>query len=487
MTASPQPSSRWDVLRVPLVGAFLRWRYSRFALQLPLLLIAALCVYDGLTGRQLAPRNTATVAVWVHYRGLVALALAVAGNLFCAACPLMLTRGPTKLLKRFVPQLEFPKVLRNKYGVLGLTLLFLFSYEYFDLWASPWLTAWLILAYFAAALLTDALFPVGTFCKYVCPLGNFNFALSVASPTQISAIDQTVCQSCEGKYCLNGRVETATTRAPLHGFKSTHVLLELPMVSTMVNVSATRGAFPGCETDLFVPAIQSNTDCTLCLNCVRACPYDNVALTVRSPLTEATTLRPRADWAWFITVLAWAGLVNAFAMIPPFFAVAAWLSDLLGTRDEALLLLVIQGTGIGVGALLTWVAARGKLRDWVGVLFPLTLAVWGGHYLFHFVTGYNTLLPNAFSALERLGLPVTALALPGVVRGDGIFWIQAVISYAALVAAGWVAYRKAARGGRDARAVLLELLPMLLLIVFFNTLTLLIFSQPMQARGSLLQ
>ena len=41
----------------------------------------------------------------------------------------------------------------------------------------------------------------------------------------------------------------------------------------------------------------------------------------------------------------------------------------------------------------------------------------------------------------------------------------------------------------DRRAILelLELLPMLLLIVLLNTLTLLIFSQPMQARGSLLQ
>lgn len=483
MTLTPRSSSRWDVLRVPLLGTFLRWRYSRFVLQLPLLLIAALCVYDGLTGRQLAPRNTATVAVWVHYRGLVALALALAGNLFCAACPLMLTRGPTKFFKRFLPELEFPKILRNKYGVLALTALFLFSYEYFDLWASPWLTAWLILAYFAAALLIDAIFPAGTFCKYLCPLGNFNFALSVASPTQISAIDQGVCQSCEGKYCLNGREETATTRAPLTGFKSTHVLLELPMASA----AATRGAFPGCETDLFVPAMQSNTDCTLCLNCVRACPYDNVALALRSPLREAETLRPRADWAWFIAVLTWAGLVNAFAMIPPFFAVAAWLSELLGTRDEALLLLVIQGVGIGTGVLLTWLAARGKLRDWIGVLFPLSIAIWGGHYLFHFVTGYNTLLPNIFSALERLGLAVGVLAVPGVVRGDGIFWIQAFISYAALLASGWVAYRKAARGHLDARAVLLELLPMLLLIVLFNTLTLLIFSQPMQARGSLLQ
>jgi hypothetical protein len=68
--------------------------------QLPILALAAFVVVDGLTGRPLAPRNVATTAVWLHYRGLVVLALLVAGNLFCAACPLMLTRGPARLAKR---------------------------------------------------------------------------------------------------------------------------------------------------------------------------------------------------------------------------------------------------------------------------------------------------------------------------------------------------------------------------------------------------
>ena len=473
-------TARFDLLRLPILSGFLRWRYSRFVLQMPLFLLALLAVYDGFTGRQLAPANTATVAVWVHYRGLVALALAVLGNLFCAACPLMLTRGSSKFLKRFVPQFEFR--FGNKYPVLGLILLFLFSYEYFDLWASPWITAWLILAYFVAALLVDTFFSVGTFCKYVCPLGNFNFALSVASPTQITARDQNICATCEGKYCLNGRLETTTTRAPLLGNRAEHVLLQLaPLPHKAL------GTFPGCETNLFVPSIQSNQDCTLCLNCLRACPYDNVALAVRNPVQEAIQTRPKSDWAWLMVFLTWAGLLNAFAMIPPYYAVAHWLSRLLGTRAEALLLGIIFSVILVCGLGLTTLAARasrGTIRDWVGVLYPLTIAIWGGHYLFHFMTGASTLLPNIITALMRLGVPLEPPALPATVRTDGIFLFQVGLSYLALLASFYIAYRKAVQ--HNPQMILRQMLPQVLLALLINTVTILIFSQPMQARGSLL-
>jgi polyferredoxin len=487
LTTAQNRMRRFDVLQWPLIGPFLRWRYARFALQVPLFLIALLSIYDGVTGRQLAPTNTATVAVWVHYRGLVALAIAVAGNLFCAACPLMLTRGPTKFLKRFLPEFSFPRALRNKYLVLALTVVFLFSYEQFDLWASPWLTAWLIIGYFVAALLFDTIFPAGTFCKYICPLGNFNFALSSASPTQIAARDPDVCTSCEGKYCLNGRVETETTRAPITSHRSEHVLLQLEPIS--MSTRAALGTFPGCETDLFVPTIDSNRDCTLCLNCARACPYDNVALIVRNPLSEGALTKPKTDWAWFVTLLAWAGLLNAFAMIPPYYALAQWLSNGLGTTDEALLLGLIMTVGLTLGVGASWLGARtsgGSLRDWVGVLYPLGLAAWGGHYLFHFITGASTLLPNIFVALMRLGLPLSELNTPGVPRADAIFPFQVAVSYVALFASLYIAWKKASSQHKDARAIVMAMLPQVLLALVFNTITILIFAQPMQARGSLL-
>ena len=49
------------------------------------------------------------------------------------------------------------------------------SYELFDLWALPAATAWLVIGYFAAALLVDTLFSGAAFCKHVCPVGQFNF------------------------------------------------------------------------------------------------------------------------------------------------------------------------------------------------------------------------------------------------------------------------------------------------------------------------
>ena len=55
---------------------------------------ALLVVADGLFGAAWFPRNLATVLSWVQYRGLLVLALLVAGNFFCTACPFVLVRDP---------------------------------------------------------------------------------------------------------------------------------------------------------------------------------------------------------------------------------------------------------------------------------------------------------------------------------------------------------------------------------------------------------
>ncbi|HMN30543.1 MAG TPA: hypothetical protein PKE45_20500, partial [Caldilineaceae bacterium] len=84
-------------------------------------------------------KNVATVGAWVHYRGLVVLALLLVGNLFCAACPFMLSRKFAKWLGR--PVHRWPKLLRNKWLALVGLLGIIYLYELFDLWASPWWTA----------------------------------------------------------------------------------------------------------------------------------------------------------------------------------------------------------------------------------------------------------------------------------------------------------------------------------------------------------
>ncbi len=129
----------------------------------------------------MAPKNLATVLTWVHYRGLVVLALLLVGNLFCMACPFMLVRNLVRCF--YKPQRMWPHRLRHKWLALGLFVLMLFAYELLDLWAAPRLTAWLIIAYFAAAMVVDSLFRGASFCKYLCPLGHFNFVASLVSPS----------------------------------------------------------------------------------------------------------------------------------------------------------------------------------------------------------------------------------------------------------------------------------------------------------------
>ena len=196
------PAIGMDVLRLPLLGRFLRGRHGRLALQALLTLFALALVIDGFTGTQSAARNLATVAPWVGLRGLAVIVLLLAGNLFCMGCPFTLPRSLAKRLSQ--SGARFPQALRNKWlSIFSLFLLFFF-YEYLDLWASPWLSAWLIILYFAASFALEALFTESAFCKYVCPLGAFNMVYSTLSPSRIAVKSPDVCASCVGKECVNG-------------------------------------------------------------------------------------------------------------------------------------------------------------------------------------------------------------------------------------------------------------------------------------------
>ncbi|MCB0091232.1 MAG: hypothetical protein KDE54_25235, partial [Caldilineaceae bacterium] len=104
---------RFDILRIPLLGSLLKWKHARTLGQIVLFTLAAAIIVDGFFGTQIAAKNVGTVSAWVHYRGLVVLALLLVGNLFCAACPFMLPRRLAKWLGR--PTRRWPQALRNKW------------------------------------------------------------------------------------------------------------------------------------------------------------------------------------------------------------------------------------------------------------------------------------------------------------------------------------------------------------------------------------
>lgn len=505
-TRATAPAGRWpdqprgfDLMGRLGLRRFFRWKYARLVFQLPLLILVAIMLIDGFTGRQLAPRNMATTATWLHWRGLVVLALALVGNAFCAACPLMLTRGTSRWLRTNLPerlQFRWPRALHNKYTVTVLMVLFFFSYELFDLWASPWLTAWLIIGYFGAALVVDTFFPHGTFCRYVCPLGNFNFVLAQTSPTQVVALNPDICSQCEHKPCLHGRETHADVS------QATGQAAFIPLDS-ITNPNGT-GFFPGCETGLMAPTIQSNMDCTSCFNCIRACPYDNVGLGVRSPVREATSdawrRRGRFTVMTLGVILAAMGLLNAAAMVAPFFTFIEQVADFLNTRSEAVLFALLFTATAAIGMLVTFGigiiadaagGAKGikpvrSFMRWGYVVVVLGIGFWFAHYLFHFLTGALQIIPVFHNFLQMQGVNITPnWGLSQLVPTRYLFSITAAVTSLWALLAVFVGIRIALRD--FGRRGVLAMWPILLFILAFAVFAVWLLGQPMEMRGTLLQ
>lgn len=410
-----RPQSGIDILNIPIIGKMLRHRYGRLVMQSILTIIAVALIIDGFVGPQSAARNLATVAPWVHYRGIVVIVLLLAGNLFCMGCPFTVPRTLAKRLA--IRGRRFPKLLRNKWlAIISLFILF-FLYEYLDLWASPLLTAWVIIFYFVASFVLEAMFTESAFCKYVCPLGSFNFVYSTISPTQIAVKSPDICATCVGKECVNG------SYAPQPMIR----LDDIPIAgqsdqTQQVEVKHSPQGTLGCGTELFAPQIRTNLDCSMCLDCVRACPHDNVSLFARQigrELSQPDAWLRRWDISFLAIALAFMGISNAFGMVPPYYALQEQLALDYGITNEMVVLLIIFGainivlpivagfSAAYLGRFFTGMEKRDSIRDTLAAFapafVPIGFGIWFAHYTFHFLIGPGLIVPVIQEFLGQTG------------------------------------------------------------------------------------
>lgn len=387
--ARPQPVARkvsggFDLLDLPLVGRLARGGWFRKWLQVLLLAVAAVVVVDGFFGPPVSAMNAAGVLPWTHWRAFAVVGLLVFGNVFCMVCPFTFVRD---LGRKLLPaRAVWPRWLRAKWFAVGIFVAYLWAYEAFDLWDRPMATAWLVCAYFLAAFLVDGFFRRASFCQYVCPIGQFHFVQSLVSPFEVRVRESSVCAGCRTHDCLRG---------------------------------GPRGR--GCELHLFQPAKSGNMDCTFCLDCVAACPHDNVGLlavppgrdVINDPVKSTVgTFARRPDISLLVLVLAFGAFANAAGMVAP---VLGWMDRLvagLGLRGDALplaafalLVLVALPAAGGLAA-----AKIGGGADWkthfgrFGPAFaPLGFGMWLAHFFFHFFTAALTPVPVAGRILADLG------------------------------------------------------------------------------------
>jgi cytochrome c oxidase assembly factor CtaG/polyferredoxin len=426
----------------PVSKRLVAWRK---VVQAVMLLVAIAVMADGFTGSPVAPRNLAGTLPWIHWRALSVLALLLVGNLFCMVCPFTLVRDCARLAipAALRARLRWPRPLRNKWLPIGLIVVYLWAYEAFSLWNSPWMTAWIITGYFAMAVLVDGIFRGASFCKYVCPIGQFQFIGSLVSAGEIRVRDLAVCQSCRTYDCIRGNDRAR-----------------------------------GCELNLFQPKKAGNADCTFCLDCVKACPRDNVGFAPVAPAATLTIdphrssigrLSKRTDLAALALLIVFGAFVNAAGMVEPVMMWEhRWHAHLGPHTMPAIVAGFVLGGACFLPAMTVLVcgafnrvvavpSGKDVARRFVFALIPLGLAMWAAHLLYHAAAAWNAALsptPAQFALLDA-GLLLTL----------------------------YVSWRVARQHMAETKKAIALMLPWALLSCGLYAAGVWVFLQPMQMRG----
>ena len=474
LTAAPRvrapmssPRAPWDLLRTPLLGSILRYRNFRRYVQAGMLLLAIAVVADGLFGPQIAPMNLAGVLPWTHWRGLAVIALLMAGNLFCMACPFTLPRDFAR--KLVSPRYRWPRQLRSKWIAAALLAAYLWAYEAFAPWDSPRLTAWTILGYFITAFAVDSVFKGASFCKYVCPIGQFHFVHSLLSPLQVKVREPAVCGSCHTHDCIRGNEQQR-----------------------------------GCELNLFQPKKLGNFDCTFCLDCVQACPQENVGILRVLPgeslrddgrASGIGRLQRRPDVAALVLILVFGAFVNAAGMTEP---VMMWMHHWHGRlelRSMVPIVTVMYAGGLLIIPMISasacgwvsqrWAQASSTWKDltcsFALALAPIGFAMWLAHFTNHLVAGWSTAIPaiERFMRIHSGGYPPASIPswLPSV---------EFLFLDLGLLATLYTAWRVACRVAGGGRRALRVMSPWGILTGALYAAGLWIVFQPMQMRGMMM-
>ncbi len=467
---SPQ---RFDLLETPLVGALLRARYGRRTLQAVMLILAAAVLAEALFGPSMAPMNLAGVLPWTYARAFAVIALLAAGNLFCMACPFTLPREIGHRLG-FATRV-WPRRLRSKWLAAALLAAFFWAYEAFSLWNSSLATAAIVAGYFVTAFAVDTFFSGASFCKYVCPIGHFGFIGSLVSPLEIRVRKREVCKTCTTHDCFRGNSHQR-----------------------------------GCELHLFLPQKSGSMDCTFCLECVKACPHDNIGILSRGPAHDLTQdprrssvgrFRERPDIAALALVIVFGGFAGAAAMVTPF---TSWIEHCverfhMASRFPLISLFLFVAVIIAPLLLMVGSAAMGRvlarlqgsLREVFCrlslALVPLGLTMWVSHLLFHLSTGWNTAWPVLEQAGASLGIPwlgpphwATASPLLGA---NTLLHAQLLVLDVGLIFTLYTGWRTAQAFAPRISAALRLVAPWTVVAAALYGSGVWIFLQPMQMRG----
>jgi polyferredoxin len=371
--------------RYDFLDRALKWRPLQFVCTIPFLAGLVVVIMAGLLGTKVGGRNVAIMFTWVGWMSILTMVLVpLGGRIWCTICPLpvlgeYLQRGTTtqvRLSKQrpgrnrfFGLRLPWPKALRNRW--LQLLLFMVLGTFSASLAGQPRWTAITLLAMVVIALVMALVWELRSFCRYVCPVAVYISPFSLNARLSVRKRNNEVCRTCRERPCLRG------------------------------NASGW-----ACPYGLCVATIARNTDCGICTECFKSCPFDNVSLQWRQgSWTGSFQSYGEACQAIALLVLAaaysltvhspWPGIRDMLNMVDKadwtqfgLYTAVLWL---LALGVMPLLFWHLVSLGLRLARLVEVKTATAFLRTMPAVL-PLGIAMWAVFFVETFMANFTFVL-----------------------------------------------------------------------------------------------
>jgi polyferredoxin/plastocyanin len=246
----------------PWLKRIVKLRSFQFLVILPNFIVFYLFILSSLWGSPVGNRNIAIIFVWIlWWFVLKAVIVPLGGRIWCMVCPLP---APAEWLSRrrltgvryvekkfkalhhrfFGLQKDWPKVTDNIW-LQNILFLALISFGII-LITRPVATAFMFLAILAVSFGIALVYRRRIFCQYLCPVGGFLGTYSMASMTELRAVDLDICKNHKEKSCFAGGPD---------GW--------------------------ACPWKQYLGNMNRNNYCGLCTECIKSCPKDNVGIFIR--------------------------------------------------------------------------------------------------------------------------------------------------------------------------------------------------------------
>ena len=250
-------------------------RYVQAALTLITMVMIYIVILTSVFGTKVSGRNLGVLLMWAIWLfALVALITPFFGRFWCTICPLpffgdLIQRksfftplaGKTKKFNNIFSGLflKWPEWLKNDW--LRLLVFLLLATFSTTLVATPFISGVTVLMLMIIPTLMSGIWELRAFCRYVCPVSVFVGPFSRISALSLRNKSQEVCDQCKPHFCEKGNT---------NGW--------------------------ACPYGLNVGKIKENSDCGLCLECLRSCTYNNVSLYRRPVASESGTRNLSEAW-----------------------------------------------------------------------------------------------------------------------------------------------------------------------------------------------